>query len=68
MFNSYSLKVPVPRLLLGDTEDNTSLKHHVVTQTSYNLPGSGEGRKRWWRRYDKGTMRKIVISVVEKYI
>ena len=45
----------------GDTENS------VITQASYNLLGSGEGRKRWWDRCDKGTMKKIVISVVEKY-
>ena len=46
----------------GDTENS------VITQASYNLIlGSAEGTKKWWDRCDKGTMRKIVISVVEKY-
>lgn len=43
------------------------IENSVITQASYNLFGSSEGRKRWQDRCDKGTMRKIVISVVEKY-
>lgn len=43
------------------------IENSVITQASYNLFGSSEGRKRWRDRCDKGTMRKIVISVVEKY-